>query len=189
MNERGNTTLFGLMLVMVISMIGLHLIKLRVDYTKSNEQFQKLLLCSKETNGETKQFYDRISKSNAFIKALTITEYTSTVIPIYGVVASNSAAQAVEAIKLIQVGYLLSYLNKLRELTQKNCFLSPNIYKTPYELSITSGLERNQFEEAKLRGDNWKYANMNAKSMIVTKLQFKPNWEIKSSLMSLGMPF
>lgn len=188
MNEKGNTTLLGLVLIMAISFLFLFLIKKRIEYTKAREDFQKLLLCSKETNGATKEFYDKISESNTFLKALTITEYTTITIPIYGVIASKSAAQAIRVIKAIQVGYLISYLNKLRVLTQKECYLSPNIYKTPFELQLSSGFKRNEFEEAKIRGNTWKYINFGAQKIVVTKLQFTPNWSIKSSLLNKGLP-
>lgn len=189
MNESGNATLFGLIVIMTFTMMALYLVKKRVDYTTSTEDFQKLLLCTKETNGVTKLFFDRISDSNAVLKALTITEYSSTAIPIYGAIASKTASQAIEVTKRVQLGYLLSYLNKLRELRQKKCYISPNIYKTPFELALTAGFERNQFEEAKLRGDTWKYINLGNNKFIQTKLQLNPTWTIQSSLQSLALPF
>lgn len=189
MNESGNATFFGLIVIMTFTMMALYLVKKRVDYTTSTEDFQKLLLCTKETNGATKLFFDRVTDSNALLKALTIAEYSSTAIPVYGAVASKTAAQAIEITKLVQIGYLLSYLNKLRELTQKKCYMSPNIYKTPFELAISSGFERNEYEEAKLRGDTWKYINLGNNKLIQTKLQLNPTWTIQSSLRSLALPF
>lgn len=189
MNERGSTTLFGITIIMALSLCALFFIKKRIDYTLENEKLQKLLLCTKKTNGITKDFFDKMSQTNNYLKTLTMTKYGSILIPIYGVMASKSAAQAIKIVKAIQVGYLISHLNKLKELTQNNCYLSPNTYTTPFELALNSGFKRNRYEEAKLRGKTWKYANLNSKKMIVTKLQFIPTWKIKSTLLNLGTPF
>lgn len=189
MNERGNVTLYGLFLLIVVSLISLHFIKLRVEETADNQKLQKILLCAKESNGVIKSFYDEISRSNKFLKALTVTEYTTITIPIYGIIASKSAAQAKKVIKSIQLTQLFSHLNKLRALAAKNCYLSLNAYKTPYRLSLPTGFKRNQYDEAMLRGEQWQYANMSEENTIRNQIKTTPSWSIKSSIVRKGWRF
>lgn len=183
MNERGSTSFFGIGIIMVCALLTLFLIKKRIDMTKKNEALQKILLCAKESNGQLKEFFDQIETSNKVLKALTVTEYSSTAIPIYGVVASKSAAQAKKVIKGVQIGFLISYLNNLRLLAQKECYLTPLAYRTPFELQLT-GFKRNQFDEAKRRGDTWNYSNLSKTNIITNKVQLSPNWKIESSLIN-----
>lgn len=189
MNERGSTSFLGIGIIMICALLALFLIKKRIDMTKSNEALQKIILCAKESNGRLKEFFDKIERSNKFLKALTITEYSSISIPVYGIVATKSAAQAKRAIKAIQVGYLVSYLNNLRLMSQKKCYLSPLAYRTPYELHFSSGFKRNKFDEAKRRGETWKYSNLSQTNIITNKIRLSPNWRVESSLISRDLPF
>ncbi len=190
MNEKGSASLLGLVMILTISLIGLSLISKRINQTTNTREFQKMLLCTKEINGIVRDFSTKIIKSNKTLKLLTVAEYTSITIPVYGIFASKSAKAAKKIIKGFQLAFLASYLKNISSLHSKNCYFSPNLYITPFQTKILD-FHRNHFSEVKKRRKKWRYLSYtkDKRKFISNSIKFTKKIKVESSLTKMDWLF
>ncbi|MBT4793357.1 MAG: hypothetical protein HON90_17430 [Halobacteriovoraceae bacterium] len=172
MNERGSTTLFGISLLILISLIGLHILSKRINEHKDLHSKQSLLLCTKKINGETQQYIKKIQRYNKALKLLTLGKAISLFIPGANVATSSGMRQAIKVLKLIQLKLAFSYVKNITIEFNKHCYFSPNLLITPFQYKLV-GFSRNKFNEALPRGNKWKIKTLKGKYIIITIINLK----------------
>lgn len=180
MNEKGNSLIFSMLILMLCSLVGLNFVQTRLTNIGKQKRLQALLICTKRINGKARVFISRMEKTNAILKTLTITKLASTTIPIYGAVASKSIKVIKKVIKAGQRVMLISFMNFVAYTALQNCSLAPNIYKTPYKITKSLDLSRDLYDQAILRGNSWFFISKLGGYIIQNKFKIKPQLRIKT---------
>ncbi|MBD65814.1 MAG: hypothetical protein CME62_11445 [Halobacteriovoraceae bacterium] len=170
-NQRGAINLVAICLLMLVSSLGILVLKQRIHHVKLIQAKQHLLLCSKELNGETNNLVRMMNKTNPMLKALTLAKYGSLIIPGIGQVTHKSAKIALKSIKQFQQLKFISYLKNLYLIRKKKCPLSVLSFKTPYRTKVSQALLRDKFNRTVLREKKWKQVLKNKNWLIKTFYQ------------------
>lgn len=154
-NENGNSTLAGVIILLIVFTSALLLINNKLKLIKQTKGISKSFLCTKKYTGIYKRHHQRVQKINHAIFLLNTTKKTSIFIPYIGIVAAKNAQSAEKALILMQNAFHVSYMKNIYSLFRKGCSFTPNIFKTAF---VHKGfiLERDQFNRAKLRKNKWK---------------------------------
>jgi hypothetical protein len=180
MNEKGNSLIFSMLVLLLCSILGLNFIHTRLTNIGKQKRLQSLLICTKKLNGKSRVFIERMEKTNSILKTLTITKLASTTIPIYGAVAAKSIKVIKKIIKAAQRVILISFLNFVAYTALKNCSITPNIYKTPYKVTKSLDLTRDAYDQAILRGNTWFFTSKLGGNIIRNKFKIKPQLRVKT---------
>lgn len=155
MNQRGDCTLLGILLILAMSsLLTLTSLSL-VRSFKNLKERTNLILCLKEIKGEEGELHHFIGKTNWAIQNITRAKVLATLIP--GLQMGAMKAEAMK--KLIQQTQnlrLFSYLKKIARLKGQGCPLPFNLVQSPYQLSV-QGMKRNHEGIALLRKNQWNY--------------------------------
>ncbi|MGE3611121.1 MAG: hypothetical protein AB7I27_16135 [Bacteriovoracaceae bacterium] len=155
MNQKGETTLLGVLLLFALSsLLILCQLELRASFRLLQKR-TKLFLCTKEAKGELNQYLKTMGRTNWAIKNLNRTKLITMIIPGLQGISSN-AQKAKEALIQYQNFQLISYLKTLKQLSKNGCFLDPRMFITPFELSA-SIYKRDMEGGAILRKNEWVY--------------------------------
>lgn len=155
MNERGDSTLFSILLLLALSgLVILCSLELHKSY-RLLEKRTEILLCMKETKGEFQRYFSFMGRTNWAIKNIGKAQLIAFLIP--GLQAAAFNADKIKKIIIhAQDLSLLAYLKKLNELKKQDCPLDPRMLITPFELGLT-GYKRDLQSAAKLRNEEWTY--------------------------------
>jgi len=155
MNQRGDCTLFGILIVLALSSLltltSLSLIK----SFKRLKQRTNLILCLKEFKGEQNQFIEFISKTNFGLKNISRAKLIAAIIP--GLQLSSMKAETLK--RVIQKGQdlrLISYLNKMAQLKRQSCPIPFNFRQPPFDFNLR-GFKRNHEGIVITRKHQWKH--------------------------------
>lgn len=181
MNQQGNSTLFSMLFLLLFTLLSLKNLQYRIDNSKKAQSSQKLILCAKEHNGETKKLISFMKKTNMTLKVLSLSKLAQVVLPGFGILTKISTKSAIKLLIKAQEIQLISYLNKTRSLYSKSCLISPTVFKTPYKLSISKlGFQRNKWKQAKLRGYKWSSTFFGVSYIIQNDFHLSSKVKIKS---------
>jgi len=169
--QRGSVSLFSLLILLLITIIGLKLISKKMDYISKHKSLIKNYLCSKEFNGVTGEHIGRLEKLNIAIKGLNTTGLIAMVIP-GGAFITGSSIRVKKVIQRVQTVFHFAYMKKLFDFTRKGCFFSPNAYKTPYKNKVYR-LERNALGLAKLRSKSWNIYSIRKNHIIKSHFNYR----------------
>lgn len=153
MNERGDITLLGtLVLLCLSSLVLLSALELERSF-KTLRARSTLLLCTKEAKGELRDLLALMGRTNWGIKNLERAKLLAALFPGMGM-ASKSAEDVKKGLQLIQDAKMLSYLRTIGSLRVKGCPMDFLFIQTPFE---TAGprLKRNQDGTIKIRSKQW----------------------------------
>lgn len=155
MNQRGDCTLLGILVILAMSsLLTLTSLSLVRSFRKLKQR-TNLILCLKEIKGEESQLYHFIAKTNFAIKNISRAKKVAVLIP--GLQTSAMNAEAIK--KIIQQSQdlrLFSHLKKMAKLKAQNCPLPFNLGQSPYQLG-PKGLIRNPEGITILRKQEWNY--------------------------------
>lgn len=197
MNQKGEVTLFTVMVVFVLSSL---LLLCQLELRRSYGLLQKrthLFLCTKETKGELDQHLTLMGKSNWAIENAQKARLIMLLIPgLQG--ASGSVENVKKAIMKYQDVKAFLYLAKLKTLKSRGCPMDTRVFMTPFQLKI-QGHARDQYSRARLREETWTYyflekpylLSLTVTARNLSSLKPKPHYESKekgarlSSLLSL----
>jgi hypothetical protein len=134
MNESGNTTFFGLCLLLLFSYYGLTKLSNKIKRGQDLMHKQRVLLCSKEINGMTSRFISQIVFSNKTLKYLTIGEFASLLIPFPGInlATKNGAKAAIKIAKRSQTLLRIIYKAQLSKTYLNGCKFKKSFLQTPF---------------------------------------------------------
>lgn len=113
MNEKGSTTLNGVIILLFISMWGTQFIEKKIHTLKDSQLKMELALCSKRLNGELTTLTKVTNITNKTLAALTAGQYASVFIPGLGLSTAVSINRAIQLLKKYQVGRELWTLKTL----------------------------------------------------------------------------
>lgn len=152
MTENGNSTFFGLILLMILTILGLNFYSIRLNNLQHLKDKQELLLCTKELNGETRKYVKEMEYTNDALAAAT----AGKVIPIPNPIIRLAFSFGVEALKTYQNNLGISFMKIKQKLSKKSC-LNPFylITNKPYK-SIAGFYKRNKLNQAIKVGKKWK---------------------------------
>ncbi len=155
MNEKGDSTLFCVLLLLALSgLVILCSLELHKSY-RLLEKRTEILLCMKETKGEFQRYFAFMGRTNWAIKNIRKAQLIAFLIP--GLQAAALNADKIKKIIIhAQDLSLLAYFNKLNELKNKGCPLDPRMLLTPFELEVR-GYKRDLQSAAILRNEEWTY--------------------------------
>lgn len=155
MKQKGEGLLFCVLVLMALS--GLTFL-CALELKKSFSLLEKrthLYLCAKETKGELMLYLTLMGRTNWAIKNLNRIKLITMIIPgLQGV--SGNADKARRVLQSYQNYKLLSYMNTLRVLKGKGCFLDPQLFITPFMLNAV-GYQRDNEGAALIRKTKWTY--------------------------------
>lgn len=176
MNNKGNTTLLGITILMILSIIGLNLLSKRVKSFTLLKDKQELLLCTKKINGETRKLINRMEISNTSLKLLTIGKRISLISVIFAPGVSLSTQSGIKKAiflgKRFQDILIFSYLNFLRIQLTSKCSIALAAFKTPYKLSFLK-LKRNSYNQVRARKKVWTISTAKGPFQIRTLFNLK----------------
>ena len=174
MNEKGEITLLGSIIVLTLSSL---ILLCSLELQKSFNLLQKrthLFLCAKETKGEVHHFMKFMGRTNWAIKNINRLSLVMVFIPgLQG--AAMNAQKAKKYLQYIQEGTVVSYLKTLNDLRIKECPLDPRMLITPFVLG-SRVLERDTDGAAILRKTKWNYYFLSKPYFLDMKINAK-NWE------------
>lgn len=155
MNQKGEATLFGVLLLVVMSglltLCGLELEK----SLRTLKRRTTLFLCVKETKGELQRYLKFMGRTNWALENIGKAQLVAVFIPgLQG--AALEADKLKKMIKAMQNSTLPLYLARLKELKSKGCPINPQMLMTPFMLTA-SGYKRDVTEAATLRKRQWTY--------------------------------
>lgn len=155
MNQKGEVTLFSVLVILALTnIVLLSSLELRRSF-KLLERRTHLFLCLKETKGELHDFMKFMGRSNWAIKNINRASLVMLFIPgLQG--AAMDAQKAKKYLQYVQEGKVISYLNTLKNLKQKGCPLDPRMFITPFQIG-TRLLVRDESGGARLREKKWTY--------------------------------
>jgi hypothetical protein len=155
MNQRGDCTLFGILILLALSSLltltSLSLIK----SFKRLKQRTNLILCLKEFKGEQNQFIQFISKTNFALKNISRAKLIAAIIP--GLQLGSMKAETLKrVIQRSQDLRLISYLNKIADLKRQSCPVPMKFRQSPFDFNL-KGLKRNYEGTVIIRNQQWKH--------------------------------
>lgn len=174
MNENGSSTLLGIAITLIISIVGLTLLSNRIDQFKDLKDKQKLLLCSKEVNGKTTNYIRSIQRTNKTLKVLTIGKHLSSIVPFPGLnIASKiGIATSIKLLKGFQIAKTFSYTKYLITTKLNKCSINNFALTTPFK-HIALFFSRDKFNQAKLRKKKWTIKTKNGRYQITSIFYLK----------------
>lgn len=155
MTQKGEVTLFGVLLLVVISgLLTLCGLELEKGF-RTLKRRTGLFLCVKETKGELQRYLIFMGRTNWALENIGKAQLIAVLIPgLQGV--GLEADKMKKVIKALQNSTLPLYLGRLKELKNRGCPLDPQMLLTPFRLA-TSGYKRELSEAASLRKKQWTY--------------------------------
>ena len=157
MNQRGSSLFFGIILMMILSVIGINYIETRIDGLKDLKNKQSILLCAKSFNGELSQFITRINHINTALKTLTAGQVLTIFIPGFNIAAYKTTKAAIKALKMTQQILLFSFMKNKILGRYKSCQFSIGSTINPYRTNATKLVfKRNSFNETIKVKNKWK---------------------------------
>jgi hypothetical protein len=170
MNQRGNTTILGVMFLFLICLAGLKIVSYKLSNFHDQRMNQALHLCTKKLNGITKTYISNMKRTNHVIMILTLTQRGTALIP-GGVIVAEAAIKSTKLlVQKSQVAFYLSYLNKSRKVLSKKCIFNPVILSSPYKMNFSMSFSRDILGRAKVRRYNWNYNVINSHGVIRNKI-------------------
>lgn len=156
MNERGEITILGCFLILILmSIVLLCGLELRRSY-KLMQTRTKLFLCVKETKGELNEYMKFMGQTNWGIKNLNRVSVITLFIPGLQGVSAN-ADRAKKFLQYVQEGRSAFYLKTLKDIQKKKrCPVDPRMYLTPFQLG-TRLFKRDGEGALMLRENVWNY--------------------------------
>jgi hypothetical protein len=155
MNQRGDSTLFCILLLLALSsLVILSSLELKRSYSLLKKRAH-ILLCMKETKGELHNYLKFMGRTNWAIENINRVSFVAMFIP--GLqIASLSGDKLKKTIMYLQDAHLLLYFKTIKELKDKSCPIDPRQLLTPFELGL-KGYKRDLEGAAKLRKKKWSY--------------------------------
>lgn len=155
MNQRGDSTLFCILLLFALSsLVILSSLELKRSYSLLKKRAH-ILLCVKETKGELHEYLKFMGRTNWAIENINRFSLITIFIPgLQG--ASLSGDKLKKALMHLQDAHLLLYFKTINELKERGCPIDPRQLLTPFELGI-KGHKRDLEGAAKLRKKKWDY--------------------------------
>ncbi len=182
MNQRGEALLFCVLILTLLSgLLTLCGLELQRSF-RQLETRTKLILCVKETKGETKQFIKRMGQSNWMIKNASRAQYLMAIIPGFQG-GSLKARELKKAIQKYQQGLLVKYLGTLATIKLRGCPIDAQLMKSPFETVLMS-LKRGNQGEAILRKNLWNYIFFLNPYLLTMEVDLK-RWETPNSNLEL----
>jgi hypothetical protein len=177
MNERGEITFLGTLLMLCLSsLVLLSALELERSF-KRLKQRSTLILCTKEAKGELRNLLTTMGQTNWGIKNLERVKLLAMLFPGMGM-ASKSAEDIKTGLKLFQDVKMLSFLKTIATLRVKGCPMDPRFLQTPFEMTGTR-LKRNQDGTIKIRSTEWNHHFVLRPYQIQLKIKLV-NWEAPS---------
>jgi len=155
-NQKGNSTLFGITLIILFTFITLNIIHHKLKLFSNLQQKQQILICTKEVNGMTQALVKKIRETNHWLKILTLSKHITMAVPYLGLSGKISTKAGIKLLKKAQMLAVISHLKKMKDLDLKSCSFNWSIYKTPITI-LGLHIKRSQFNEAIFREEKWKY--------------------------------
>ena len=182
MNQRGEALLFCVLILTLLSgLLTLCGLELQRSF-RQLETRTKLILCVKETKGETKLFIKRMGQSNWMIKNASRAQYLMAIIPGFQG-ASLKAREVKKATQKYQQALLTKYLGTLAAIKLRGCPMDIQLMKSPFETVLMS-LKRGNQGEALLRKNLWKYLFFLNPYSLTMELDLK-RWETPNPVLEL----
>lgn len=183
MKQKGEGLLFCVLVLMALS--GLTFL-CALELKKSFSLLQKrthLYLCAKETKGELMLYLILMGRTNWAIKNLNRIKLITMIIPgLQGV--SGNADKARRLLQSYQNYKLLSYMNTLRVLKGKRCFLDPQLFITPFMLNAV-GYQRDNEGAALLRKTKWTYFYLEKPYLLTHEIDLEEFQRLKPKIKSV----
>lgn len=173
MNQKGNTTLLGILFITLTALSSYSLISRKLSNLNDQKENQKLHMCAKYLNGETKEFIIKIKRTNKVILTLSLLQAGSIAFPMGKVINQSTLKKMKNTAQLSQRAFLLSYMNHFKLLTQKKCLFTPNALLTPYKINISFNFKRDYLGRAIRRKKRWSYKNISSLGYIKNKINLE----------------
>jgi hypothetical protein len=187
MNQKGNTTLFGVTFIFIVSLMGLGIASHKLTNLHDQRLNQHLHLCTKELNGITKSYISNMKRTNTAIMILSLTQTGTALLP-GGAIISESAIKSTKLLtQKSQVILYLSFMNQSRKLLSKKCIFNPLILSSPYKMNFTMSFSRDSLGRALTRRKNWNYTVLNSIGIIRNKINLQ-DLNIRVSSKKLSAP-
>ncbi len=155
MNQKGEVTLIATLLMFILlGIVLLSSLELKSSFRKLQRRTE-LFLCVKETKGELNLFLKFMGRTNWAIKNIDRAKLMMMFLPL-APGTTLTAQKLKNALINAQNIRLISYLNSLKNIKAKGCQLGPQLYITPFELSIGS-FKRDQTQSVILRKMKWNH--------------------------------
>lgn len=189
-NQKGNVTFYGMLLLTFMSFIFVHFIYIQQKNYLEIKDRSTVFLCQKSYINYTEKFIKHVEILNFGLKSQTAIQLIGIFFP--GInLATMSSAEIKRLIQLKQQAELVSYLKNLTFLKNNQCSFDPNIYKTPYMLSVLD-FKRNTIGETIMRNKQWRQITfgktffLTAHYTIKRKFPLKLEREVSESIISKG---
>lgn len=169
MNQKGETTLFVILLLVVMSgLLTLCGLELERSFRHLKNR-TSLFLCVKQSKGELNEYLKFIGRTNWALENIKKAQLVAIFVPGLQAVALD-AQKAIKLIKIAQDSKLFIYLKKLNDLRNQGCPVDPRLLITPFELGSTVH-KRGLNDVVLLRSNKWNYHYL--------KIPFAINLEIR----------
>ena len=179
MNERGSSTIYGVLIIFLSSLIMLVLIQHKIYLQTRIEHKQDLLLCTKFVNGEGQTYVQNIERSNTALVAGTVASLS----PIIGV--RSAAKAAVKALKLYQQIKRITFIKNILNPKYGNCNIAGVSQFSVYKMKGFQ-FKRDLTNRALLRNKKWKIITANTHGLIINSFSRKKGaTKIKTRLLSI----
>lgn len=172
-NQRGNSTLVGILLIFTLSAWSLLYLQKEAALFNQLKSRLRTYMCMKGLNGEVKTHVRWMERLNTAIEV-------SNAVIVAGIAAPPAIAAAKIAKRTSQAAQQAKhflYLKNLWGLHRKKCFFDPRAYTTPYKNKIT--LTRDAIGRAKLRKRKWKQTAFGDQVILRTEVKRNGKWRTK----------
>lgn len=178
-SERGSASLFSIMLILLITMIGLAYLRFEIESFEILKKRLRVFTCMKKLNGESISHVNKMEILNKAITAAEAGKIASIFTGPAAVITYNSASAAKKGAQLLQQGLHISYMKKLWEMSRNHCYFDPLSYITPYRHQGL--LSRDLIGRAQLRKKAWNQSSFNEQILLKTKVsKGVTKWQLKS---------
>lgn len=166
MNEKGNSTLFYLLILSMLALLGVSYIKFKRDQIKDLKSKQEVFLCAKKVNGLSQSYIERINQINNALKLLTTGEKLTWIIPGINIVGKLGTKATIKILKTTQNAFTVKFAKEL-VLTPTFCHIQKSNFKLPFLQ------KRNHFNQLIRRDPIWKISVYSKYYLIKSQIRLK----------------
>lgn len=154
MNDKGNSSIMGMVVCLILSLIISHLVVAGKLSLLKQKEISTFYLCVRKHKYIQKNFIDKINGSNFFIHNAHNAKIISLFFPqLYAVAASSE--KIIKILTTYQFMQLVSFQKKMMKLNTNECFLANSCWnESPYHV-LGFKFERNSNKTTKLRRNKW----------------------------------